>query len=126
MGVPLRRSPSLESPEDIEKQIRSLLMEGRILDAQDLLESVGPDVPIAPKLREVLAPAKVVKGSDVRDVDRSAEYRWLRTQGGRYVGQWVALVGSELVASAPTLKELRAQLAARPDTCVPPLLHRIE
>src|SRR4051812_3980171 len=125
MGVPLRRSPSQESPEDIEKQIRSLLMEGRILDAQDLLESVGPDVPIAPKLREVLAPAKA-RVSDVRDVDRSAEYHWLRTQGGRYVGQWVALVGPELVASAPTLKELRVQLAARPDTGVPPLIHRIE
>ena len=99
-------------------------MEGRILDAQDLLEAAGPSVPVDAKLREVLAPARV-RISDVRDSDRSAEFHWLRTKSGPYRGQWVALVGPELVASAPSLKELRVQLAASPEAGSP-LIHRIE
>lgn len=84
-------------------------MEGRILDAQDVLEAAGPDVPVDPKLREVLAPAKVRK-SDVRDVDRSQEFRWLKTHAAEHQGQWVALLGENLVASAEILRELLAQL----------------
>ena len=124
MSAPLRQLSSQESPEVVEKQIRSLLMEGRILDAQDLLAAVGPDVPIHPKLREVLAPA-LARKSDVRDVDRTAEYHWLRTHGDRYRGQWVALVGPDLLAAAPSLKELRLRLVA-PPKAGPLLIHRIE
>jgi hypothetical protein len=124
MGAPLRQLPSQESPEVVEKQIRSLLMEGRILDAQDLLAAVGPDVPVDPKLRKVLAPAQARK-SDMRDVDRSAEFHWFRTQGGRYCGQWVAVLGPDLLASAPTLKELRLRLAGLPKAGIS-LIHRID
>jgi len=99
-------------------------MEGRILDACNLLQSAGPSVAVDPKLREVLAPPKVTI-SAVRDTDRSAEFEWLRTQSSPYRGRWVALVGQELVASAPSLKELRAQLAALPSVGKP-LIHRIE
>jgi hypothetical protein len=109
MGVPLRQLSSQESPEVVEKQIRSLLMEGRILEAQHLLASAGSKAPIDPKLREVLAPAKVRK-SDARDVDRSAEFRWLKTHAAEYQGHWVALLGENLVAASEILQELLAQL----------------
>jgi hypothetical protein len=116
--------PNQESSDGVEQRIRSLLLEGRILDAQDLLAAAGSSAPVDPKLREVLAPAQARK-SDVRDVDRGAEFQWLRTQGGRYHGQWVALVGPDLLASAPSLKELRLRLAALPKAG-PLLIHRIE
>ena len=61
-------------------------------------------------IREVLSPARV-RESDVRDVDRSAEFHWLKTKAAEYQGKWVALVGENLVASTDTLKELLARLA---------------
>jgi hypothetical protein len=124
MSAPLRKLPTQEPAEIVERRIRALLMEGRILDARDVLEAADPSLPIDPKLRELLAPARVWT-SDVRDVDRSREYHWLRTQSGRYRGQWVALVGPDLVASAPSLQELRARLAALPPAGSP-LIHRID
>src|SRR5204863_9731134 len=108
----------------VERKIRLLLREGRILDARDVLDAAGPSAPVDPKLREVLAPARARK-SDVRDVDRTAEFEWLRTKSAPYRGKWVALVGPEPVASAPSLKELRAELAALPNVGNP-LIHRIE
>jgi hypothetical protein len=116
--------PNQESIEGLEQRLRSLLLEGRILDAQDLLATAGPDVPIHPKLREVLAPAQARK-SDVRDVDRSADFAWLRANGARHLGQWVAVKDGCLAAAAPSLKQLRAQLNALPEI-TGPLVHRID
>jgi hypothetical protein len=84
-------------------------MEGRIRDAHEALAAAGPDAPVDPKLREVLSPPKI-KRSDKRDVDRSAEFRWLKTHAAEYQGQWVALLGENLVASSEILKELLARL----------------
>jgi hypothetical protein len=107
--------PHLRSREDqpeIEQQIRSLLAEGRIWEAQELLKSAGGDqAPVDPKLREVLGPARVLGRSPARDFDRSAEFQWLKTHWEAYEGKWVALVGEDLVASTDTLEELRARLA---------------
>jgi hypothetical protein len=116
--------PSQESPEVVERQIRSLLMEGRILDAQDLLAAVGPDVPIHPKLREVLAPPKI-RTVDERGPSRKADFEWLRANGSRYLGRWVALEGGNLVASASSLRKLRELLKALPEV-TNPLVHRID
>jgi hypothetical protein len=109
MGAPLRQMPSHESPEIVERRIRSLVEEGRILEARDLLAGVGPDVPIDPYLRTVLSPPKARK-SDEQDVDRSPEFRWLQEHWAEYDGKWVALVGENLVAACSTLKELLACL----------------
>ena len=40
--------------------------------------------------------------------DRRADYEWLRVNGDRFRGRWVALDGGTLVASAATLRELSA------------------
>ena len=109
MSAPLHRR-SREDRPDIEQQIRDLLAEGQIWQAQELLKSVGNDVPVDPKLREVLSPARV-RESDIRDFDRSAEFHWLKTNWEEYQGKWVALLGEDLLASSDTLKELRARLA---------------
>jgi len=94
------------------------------MEARDLFEAAGPSVPVDPKMREILAPARVSIGK-ARDADRSSEFAWLRTQSGPYRGQWVALIGADLVASAPTLRDLRDQLAVRSLPGVP-LIHHIE
>jgi Family of unknown function (DUF5678) len=102
-----------DEPEDadlqVEEQIRSLLLEGRIRDAQDLLRSAGDSVPVGSKLREVLAPPHI-RRSNVRGVDRTPEFDWLNEHWAEHEGKWVALVGDSLVASSGTLKELLAQI----------------
>ena len=40
------------------------------------------------------------------DPDRRREYAWLKEHRDEYAGQYVALSGDELVAQAPSLKEL--------------------
>jgi hypothetical protein len=110
MSAPLHRSYQEEQP-DIEQQIRSLLAEGQIWQAQELLKSAGDRVPADSQLREVLGPARVLGKSPARDFDRRAEFHWLKTNWEAYEGKWVALVGEDLVASTETLKELLARLA---------------
>lgn len=93
-----------------EEKIESLVREGRIAEAQDLLELSGDLVPAESQIRKLLGPPRV-KRSTVLDVDRSPEYQWLRAHGDLNRGKWVALVGSRLVACSDTFKELLAQLA---------------
>jgi hypothetical protein len=110
MSVPLHRR-SREDQPDIEQQIRDLLAEGRIWEAQELLKSAGGDqAPVDPKLRELLAPMRIRK-SAIKDFDRSAEFHWLKTNWEEYQGKWVALLGEDLLASSDTLEELRTHLA---------------
>ena len=93
----------------MEDRIRSLVEEGRILDARDLLKTAGDQVPAGSDLRRILGPPRVSK-SDLLDVDRSPEFRWLKKHAHEYQGKWVALVEENLVASSTTLKELLAVL----------------
>lgn len=101
---------SREEQPDIEQQILSLLAEGQIWEAQELLKSAGDRVPADSKLRKVLGPPRITR-SPVKGVDRSAEFHWLKTKAAEYEGKWVALVGENLVASSDTLKELLSRLA---------------
>lgn len=124
-----------ELPEDKPRQtgslsnypyaraIRLLLEQGRILDAQKLFE-FAKDLIQDPKLHKALAPPQI-KTSSKRDVDRSAEFRWLDLNGARFRGKWVALLGEELVASAETLRELLVQIKAVPQEGKP-LVHHVD
>lgn len=80
--------------------------------------------PLVARLRSVLA-LPVVTRVPKRDVDRTLEYEWLRTEGSKYRGRWVALDGNNLLATAASLRELRELLksVALPR---PALLHRLE
>jgi hypothetical protein len=106
--------------------VRDLLQREQITAARRLLNLLPADMlddPAMMRLRRALA-APVVCVSEHRDVERGDEYEWLREHAGSYRGQWVALAGNRLVASAPTLRELRARLSAE-TVDRPPLLHRL-
>lgn len=102
-------------PEDeneglkVEGRIRSLVEEGQIYEAMKLLETAGALVPANSEIREILGPPRI-KRSDKRGVDRSAEFRWIKTHAASYQGKWVALVEETLVASSNSLKELLVQI----------------
>jgi hypothetical protein len=103
------------------------LESGQLAAAAALLEKAPAHVsndPLVVKMRATLAPPSV-RPCDESDRDRSAEYGWLRTHAAHYRGLWVALDGDLLVASAPTLRQLREEMSAMPLTRAP-LLHRVE
>jgi hypothetical protein len=59
---------------------------------------------------ELLGPARVLTTDLPADPQVAAETEWLKGHGPEYRGQWVALRGGELLAAAPTLEELVAQI----------------
>lgn len=107
-------------------RIRKLLDGARLKAARELLAEalrLGAPEPELDQLAALLAPP-VPKPSPARDFDRSAEFRWLAEHGEEYMGQWVALLGDDLVAYAPTLQELQRKLD-RTAPGKPVLLHHL-
>ena len=104
--------------------IREHLTHGRILAAQNLLEFARDLIPADSMLVKVLAPPRIKK-SEIRGVDRSAEFRWLDEHSLKHSGQWVALLGENLLASAPSLAELLSILKANPPSDRP-LIHHLD
>ena len=96
------------------------------MEARELLNEALRDERDNPELQRfqvVLAPPDVAPLA-FNDVDRSDELRWITTHGREYRGEWVAVLGNELVAHARSLKELRAALQQLPENGTP-LIHRI-
>jgi hypothetical protein len=107
--------------------VRGLIESERLTAARRVLNAAPSYIlsdPLVVRLRSILAPP-VVNRVDKRDVDRSREYEWLRTEGYKYRGRWVALEDNHLLASAPSLRELRESLKAMA-LARPPLLHRVD
>lgn len=97
----------------------------QIASARSILAAIPTSLigdPRLSSLGQALA-VPVVHSTAKRDPDRSQEFNWLRTEGYKYNGQWVAIDGSQLLASAPTLRDLRTQLSKMPNQS--PLIHRI-
>lgn len=106
--------------------VRRFIEAEQVPAARKMLEAAPVHIlsdPLVARLRSVLAPP-VVERVQKRDVDRSLEYEWLRTEGYKYRGRWVALEGKNLLAVASSLRDLREQLRSMPLTR-PPLLHRL-
>jgi hypothetical protein len=108
-------------------RIRALLHSGDFRGARALVAEArehGSTEPELEKLEKLVAPP-THKLSPARGFDRSAEIQWLREHGAKYRGQWVAVMGSELLGHASDLRDLMKHLRAEaPET--PALLHFIE
>lgn len=76
------------------------------------------------KLQEILAPARVRGTRPADEPDRTGELRWIETHGDSYRGQWVALLGNDLLAHSSNLKEVASKLDENPPP-VRPLLYWI-
>jgi len=127
MGKAFKIAPIDESMLYVPR-IQALVNEERIREARALVKEALLNNPSEPGLQgwsEVLAPAKVrtAPPGTGMDFDRSAEIRWLEEHWEEYRGQWVALLGDELLAHG-TLDEVTAQLDAV-DPKARALLHRI-
>lgn len=94
--------------------IRDLLGRERVQAARRLLKTAvahGASDPDLTALQRVLAPP-VVRPSAQLDIDRSDDFLWLRERAADYRRTWVAVSAGELLAHAPSLKELLAKLEA--------------
>ncbi len=118
MSIPEKKP----EPLSLEDEIRACLAEGRISDAKRLVDRAGDLLPPGSRLREIFYP--VIRKLDIRDVDRTGEYRWLKENGRNFRGKWVAVAGENLVLATDSLKELLARLNEI-DTPVQPLIHHI-
>lgn len=106
--------------------IRGMLDRDQVTSARTLLNVALVDQPNDGTLRTaagILAlPTSARK--PLRDRDRTLEYAWLTRHYAEHRGEWVALVGNELVATAPSLKDLLTTLersGRRGDS----LIHRV-
>ena len=92
--------------------IRGMLDRDQVTSARTLLTVALADQPNDRTLRtaaRILA-LPTSAGKPLRDRDRALEYAWLARHSADHRGEWVALVGNELVATAQSLKELLAAL----------------
>jgi hypothetical protein len=125
---PVARGEAQEEPSFVAyiTTIRSRLDLGDVLGAQRILEAIPKEFVrehSVQRLRAALAPPQVTISSQ-RDLDRSTEYEWLKHNRAQYVGQWVALVGNDVVATAASYRELRARVAEL-KLSHPPLIQHI-
>jgi len=108
-------------------RIRTLLHSGDFRGARALVAEArehGSMEPELEKLEKLVAPP-TYKLSPARGFDRSAEIQWLKEHAEEYRGEWVALIGSELLGHSSELRDLMKHLRAEAPE-IPALLQYIE
>ena len=126
MGQPLRKAePETRS---YRERIRELVEADRVEGARRLLAEAlergdhGEDLSY---WQRVLAPAKVLGVGGERDFDRTPDIRWINEHWESYRGQWVALLGGELLSHSESLDEVASTLKKN-KPARSPLLHYID
>jgi len=108
-------------------RIQKLVEQDRVGGARQLVEEALRERPNDLDLlswKEVLAPGRVFGRKPV-NFEGTAEQRWIAEEAGRYKGQWVAVLGNELLAHAPTLQELSTKLKQLSPPKLP-VVHHVE
>lgn len=108
-------------------RIRTLLHSGDFRGARALVAEAREhdcNEPELEKLAKLVAPP-TYKLTPAEGRDRSAEMQWLREHAEEYRGQWVAVLGSELLGHSPELRDLMTHLRAEVPEA-PALLQYIE
>ncbi len=77
-----------------------------------------PDDPELAKMARILAPSELLDVTRPVDPSVSLNQAWLREHAKGYRGRWIALRAGQLVADAPTAKELKALLDDRTNLLV--------
>lgn len=92
---------SVERLNEIKQQIRVLTLD----EKQDLVAFLNEQMSLD---RKAEAPSSSVSKGRQEDFDpkRQQELEWIKQHRDEYAGQYVALLGDQLVAHANTLREL--------------------
>ncbi len=105
-----------------------LLSQARVASARKRLNEAVRKFPANRDLADLL---KVVSPGRVESRDERFRYldedvAWLKRNRASYSGQWVALLGGELLAAADTLRDVLASLRERDELEEPPLIQKVE
>ena len=121
-----RLLPSDAQPDAVLEEIRAHLGEGRFRTAQRLAEEALVRFPDHTEIRAMNRGLNewTVRTRPASGQGRAEEFEWLRNPPESARGKWVALVGSEMVASAETLAEVMKTLKSM-NLPKSPLVHRI-
>jgi len=106
--------PQIDAPSSYVARIREHLERDEIQAARRVVAEAlqeGSTEPGLTNWAELLAPAKILGFSPATGTDVRDDVRWFDEHGHHYRGQWVAVRRGEMMAHAPSLKELRAELA---------------
>jgi hypothetical protein len=101
------------APEDFLQVIQWAFAAGAHTYARRLAKTGATRFPENTQLQKyaaILAPPKVVEPDPTFIPDMSADQAWLKKHEKMYPDQWVALENGNLLGTAPTLKELIAQV----------------
>ena len=100
---------SRRSAREFAAAVRLALAAAAHVTARELaskgVERFPADAELA-KMARILSPPRFVGRSPGGDSAIQADTDWLRMHAGEHCGQWIALRNGELLATAPTLKEL--------------------
>ena len=104
---------SQRSARDFAYAVRLALATGAHVTAQNLAITGAeqhPDNDNLQKMSRLLAPARVIRSDLPPDPAVRVDHEWLLANRDEYRGQWVALRSGTLLATAPTVKELKAHV----------------
>ena len=105
---------SLRSAGDFVRAVRLALAAGAHMMARILAtegHSLRPEHAELAKMARILAPPRVLRDDLPPDPSVARNQTWMRSQGAKYKGQWVALSDGKLLAAAPSASELSTKLA---------------
>jgi hypothetical protein len=98
------------TPESFLEEIKSILDSGTLVGAREVAErglALYPDHPELRRLHHAFRPYYVRPAPPGHNIpDRRDTYEWLRQNADKYRGQWVAVLGTDLLAASPDLDEL--------------------
>lgn len=113
------------TPESFLEEIRRIIESETLRGAREVAErglALFPDHPELQRLHHVLRPHESRTVPGYRIPDRRDTFEWMQENAEKYRGQWVAVLGTNLIAASPDLEEVRQAVRSRA-LPYPPLLH---
>ena len=115
------------TPESFLEEIQAIINSGTLRGAREVAErglALYPDHPELKRLHYALRPYEVRSVPGGKNIpDRRDTYEWLRQNADQYKGQWVAVLGSDLIAASPDLDEVLEAVKITPLDALPLLHH---
>ena len=116
------------TPEDFLAEIQAIANSGTLRGARELAErglALYPDHPELQRLHHALRPFESKLVPHPRTPDRKDTFEWLRQNAAEYRGQWIAVLGTRLIAASPHLDEV-VQTVQKSALDAVPLLHFVD
>jgi len=124
-GAARRLDEQMPTPETFIEEIRRIMNSGTLRGAREVAEqglALFPDHAELRRLHHALRPPEVRTLPGYKIPDRRDTYEWILENEENYRGQWVAVLGTDVIAASPDFEQV--QQAARSRALpYPPLLH---